>query len=126
MNSRNTSIVSILEKIYINLIFRKKYKLDKNENIIIESQNELLGTKRIIKMSIILIVFMMAILTTSIIMNILDGIYDNQVFLNRYNVQEICIENDVITECFSSTNPKQYRLYLDEYDSNVTLRIKED
>jgi len=119
-------IFEIFEKIYEKIAYHVDYELDENGNIIRNEVNTKFGTTKFIY-SILTILIVSTLLLFLVVLN--DSINtdrDYKVFLNRYDVEQVCISRADFTECFGFSHKGRFRIYLDNTNPVPTLYIKED
>lgn len=117
---------SIVEKFYEMCAYHIEYKLDKDENIVeIEKNTHFGSTKIIYGLTTILIVAFFMLMLAVVGESIIDA-RNQKIYLNHYNIQEVCFDNETWVECISLGDKRRIRISLDESGSISTLYIKED
>ena len=119
-------IYNAIDKFYEKCAYHVDYTLDEHENIVSVEKNTQFGTSNFIYFMLTLIVLILMGLTFTIIYDGLQTSHNDKIFLNKYNIQQVCIENKTWTECYGFPREVSSRLYLDINNPVRTLYIKED
>jgi len=103
-----------------------EYSLDENENIVKTEKNTALGTTNFVYFLVTISLIFLGGLITNVVFTGMQHEHGEKVFLNKYSIQQICIDNSTWNECYGFPKETTSRLFLDVNNPIKTLYIKED
>lgn len=115
-----------LDKFYDMIAYHVEYELDENENIVKIEKNAHFGSTQFVYTIIAILIIVFSILMLGVVGEKIVDKRDQKIFLNHYNVQEVCFDNNTWVECLSLGNTRRIRISLDESGAASTLYIKEE
>jgi len=121
-----TTIYNFLNIFYEKFANHIDYVISDEGKIVKVIKNRGLGSSAFIYFFISLVILITLFSGPLILINEYDSYYTDKIFLDKYEVQQICYENSSWIECFSFSDDKLLKLYLDSNNPIKTLYIKED